>query len=440
MAAMPVSDTSSPDSLRIFISHKKEDRHIAAKLTQEIKAQFDRINCFSFTEEADSGERYVDRIYKNLRESDWLILIYTGPTAEWDWCMFESGFYLATREYNNNSRLVCMHAPGLKPPKPLSDYHSAEASIDGLLPLLEKIYGDPPRMGVAPISRTLANDNQKLKEMAERIIADFGVKPIRQWSCNYVFIELSKAQIDAMVLNGDLPDTANIKVKSNSQSFKMFGLTDEETKWSILYDKLKENSQNEWTDNLIKCMRSSCLGEAYPPALPFYYSTNDKKTYRPVLHRVDKMPNDSRQFKLIFVETTPEDENIAASPIEYLFTLLAIARKTRWGILKPLVNDIRTTPDVNVKSKIDECLQSLAKIKIDAERGRLDLVKVLEPFNGHAEEDEIVELITNWKILKEGLSGIETKQDLLAHLNKMIDSNRRFMSIAANKYAELVSA
>ena len=98
--------------LQIFLSHKKGDsernaRHIAGDLALFGGPNVKVICSANF----EPGENWEQKIRQGLGNSNWLVLLYTGPHTEWDWCLFETGFFRALMEEQAQRRLICLHDP-----------------------------------------------------------------------------------------------------------------------------------------------------------------------------------------------------------------------------------------------------------------------------------------------------------------------------------------
>src|SRR5690348_4343511 len=137
MSASATSALVPPESgekrVGIFVSHKHDDRLAA----MHIKGRFEelggeRLDVY-VSELIPTGEQWDPKIHQWLKESDWLLLLYTGPGVEWDWCLYETGFFAGSHE-TNTKRLVCLHREGVELPGPLKAWEAAtEENCEGLL-------------------------------------------------------------------------------------------------------------------------------------------------------------------------------------------------------------------------------------------------------------------------------------------------------------------
>src|SRR6058998_3369020 len=101
------------NELRIFLSHKKGDSERNAQRIAGSLALFGGPNVKVFcSANFEPGEQWEPAICSGLQQAHWLILLYTGPHTEWDWCLFETGFFRALmNDEKSERRLICLHDP-----------------------------------------------------------------------------------------------------------------------------------------------------------------------------------------------------------------------------------------------------------------------------------------------------------------------------------------
>jgi len=102
----------------LFISHKLEADGKLAHYIQDELTSVARQNKGTLdvhiSEEIPVGDPWLDGIASRLRASKILLLLFTNPSADWDWCLFEAGFFWGARR-----RIVCLHDPQHRPPNQL---------------------------------------------------------------------------------------------------------------------------------------------------------------------------------------------------------------------------------------------------------------------------------------------------------------------------------
>lgn len=163
-------------TLNIFLSHKKGESERNAALIAGCLALFGRNVKVICSAKFDPGINWQHAISKGLDQSDWLILLYTGPHTEWDWCLFETGYFQGRAGKSRKRRLICLHDPEYPVPAPLRAFTSVPAREEKVYELFEDIYLKTPWRINPHIFR---NNNDAVKDAAKRIssAARFGSGP-----------------------------------------------------------------------------------------------------------------------------------------------------------------------------------------------------------------------------------------------------------------------
>jgi hypothetical protein len=95
--------------IRIFVSHRAKEGKIAHKLTKILQQQPMTGVDFFLSENIPKGAEWRVELKKALYSCSALILLYTDPTEDWSWCLYEVG-YFATRK----KPIYCLHSPALR--------------------------------------------------------------------------------------------------------------------------------------------------------------------------------------------------------------------------------------------------------------------------------------------------------------------------------------
>ena len=196
--------------LQIFLSHKKGDsernaQHIAGDLALFGGPNVKVICSANF----EPGENWEQKIRQGLTNSSWLVLLYTGPHTEWDWCLFETGFFRALMGEQESRRLICLHDPLFAVPAPLRSFVSAPAVEEKVFELFEDIYlHDPWKIN----PRIFENNRDAVNDAARRICeaARFGAGPKHSLRlAPLVNVRIKKNQIHELD-RGRIPSSATV--------------------------------------------------------------------------------------------------------------------------------------------------------------------------------------------------------------------------------------
>src|SRR5882757_7476501 len=109
------------DAFMVFISHKQDDHALAAEVKKALEGLAHRpkqIDCFVSGVDITAGTDWRRAICSRLAKSHLLLLLFTAPSRNWDWCLYETGLYtrFERAEKNQVSSVVCLFSPGQASP------------------------------------------------------------------------------------------------------------------------------------------------------------------------------------------------------------------------------------------------------------------------------------------------------------------------------------
>ena len=88
-----------------------------------------QIDCFVSGVDITAGSDWRREIRSRLAKSHLLLLLFTAPTKNWDWCLYETGLY--TRfDLTEPRSVVCLFDPGQASPSPLADLQGVPVDVD----------------------------------------------------------------------------------------------------------------------------------------------------------------------------------------------------------------------------------------------------------------------------------------------------------------------
>ena len=169
------------DKVHIFVSHKSEDKKIALEIKKQLcRYAADRIEVYC-SEEIEPGDDWLTWIKTKVCKSNLLLLLFTDPSASWDWCLFEAGLFLELTG-DKFKRVVCLHHPNTDPPKPLMNLQTLPAEEELLIEFLKLFYGGTELMGLnTVINEVHANDEDEINRQAKKIIKLFAPANYSRW-------------------------------------------------------------------------------------------------------------------------------------------------------------------------------------------------------------------------------------------------------------------
>jgi hypothetical protein len=181
-------------SFLVFISHKQDDHALAVEVKRALEGLAHRpkqIDCFVSGVDITAGTDWRREIRSRLATSHLLLLLFTEPSRNWDWCLYETGLY--TRfdklEKNDVSAVVCLFHPSQASPSPLADLQGVPASTDKLRGFLDLLCRETWKISDDWRLGALVPDVHR-KKLDEAAHATFRARPRRtspaiEWCCRY---------------------------------------------------------------------------------------------------------------------------------------------------------------------------------------------------------------------------------------------------------------
>ena len=329
------------DKFSIFLSHRSKDALVASSL-RSILEGLDNTDTLRVivSENIPKGEDWRDSIETALTDADRFLLLYTDPSQNWNWCLYESGFFSGARLTcaQTAAKFITLHALDVEPPSPLSHWQTVKGDAQSVLQLLQELFCEPLRNGAKPIAPKL-RDHEDLKNAADRIANLIRPGPKPEWYSSFVRVVMTAPQIEALRAQRRIPGEAAIE--SDDSSLALFnvkrgnGLT-----WARLGAAWQNRDDEEllklWRDGVSDAMHTALEGAASLPHLPLFYS-HDNRCYHSFLQRLDKMPDNSARGYIVFTEFHTEDDPRPPGDTGVLTHMLTLGRNFRWGVVEPFI-------------------------------------------------------------------------------------------------------
>ena len=91
----------------------------------------------------EKGTNWRQTIAEQLTLSSFLVLVFTDPSEDWAWCLYETGFFDAlTRTPNtmHTRRIYCLHHASNPPPSAIADLQTIPATVEDVSQWLKELY------------------------------------------------------------------------------------------------------------------------------------------------------------------------------------------------------------------------------------------------------------------------------------------------------------
>jgi hypothetical protein len=424
------------DGLQIFVSYKSTDFEKATALEKIIRRYTDGAE-FKIAKNMTSGEDWSHWIRNNLKISDILLLLYTDPTAEWDWCLYEAGLFtpLDAEEYR---RVICLYAADSEPPRPLKLLQGVPATKDDIKTFLGTLLKTNE---YAPNRQPLRSDldDDALDAPAAEIAALFS-PTVRQVVPLIPSLSVLIPH-EETIQDDDLPAGACVQLHAGAGEI-IANLLLEQTTWSALRQAVPRQEGTFWLDELARAARAVAHGQKPEPISSTFRAARSGHIYRPVILRVGLIGERPFNFVVGLVpEYEPESEFIGDESGR-VFHLIRIANRFRWEVIEPFTR--RAARLHNADEREVYCTQlreSVALIEAASERfGYLDEDNVVRAFQEPGDVKLVKDLYKLWYSAREKLfDGIVTSdvEAIAEQLQVLKKANRKFMAMATRRYASL---
>lgn len=285
------------DKFTVFISHKHEDHALAVEVKNAMEGLDPNIDCFVSGVDIQAGMDWRREIRSVLAKSHLLVLLFTAPSKNWDWCLYETGLY--TRFDLNEARsVVCLFSPGQASPSPLADLQGVPANVDKIRAFLDplcrrtwEISDDWRRGALAP---QIADDKV---EAAARAIAEAFRRSgsvSTYHPCHRLVLSLSESDDIA----SGIPESAQVMVGPNDTSgytmslFDLAGGSGKRT-WGDLL-RAVDGTEAAWRRELDSHFLHALDEQLFPPMEGRMRaggkSRAQARAYRPILYSIVRGP------------------------------------------------------------------------------------------------------------------------------------------------------
>jgi hypothetical protein len=430
------------EKINIFISHKTEDEQTAMHVRKILK-DFDDDETpmmeFSLSEEIPGGEKWYEWITSKLKSSNLLILLFTDPTLNWDWCLYEAGLF-DLLDGDHHRRTICLHSPATDPPAPLKHLQAFSANTEGTTKFLDQLFLGTDLTGLQkPIAKWLNKVPEKKKKAAKEIAQLINRIPEKtEWHTKYMFIHVS----DPRKLKEDhIPSDA--KVMSTEKTFELFDRPDGAWTWKDIEEKVRLKDDQRWLDELAMSMKAVAEGNLPEPIQALFHPLRGSMLYRPILYRADKLADGSIKYKILFFEDVSWQVKEAPTNLRSLLTSLVMATRFRYELLQKFLDDngnlINGTPRQDICQEIKHTIYSIESEA--SSRGLLDKLSLTRVFASAQDRQAISGMYDDWYAIREQLfdeAGQIRCETAEQELNKLMGMNTEFLLLAVDRFGALL--
>ncbi len=429
--------------IRVFLSYKSKDEEIAREVVDVLRKN--SAGKLQVTFQAEFGEKYGgekwrSKIHKEICKANWFILLFTDPSDDWDWCLYETGLFEA--QLTRADRLICLHH-GDSPPSPLEEYQAYQATRSELGKFLKLVFVEPnPVPGMAAINpaledqvATLANNLEKAMKKRQQIFREI----YEPW------LELVIDNPGGLESKDDL-DQAKI-ISANSRALDLFDFIEKPATLGELRQGLNGAGDDRWREELFHVVRKIATGRKFF-TVQAVFQTRDNKFYRPIACAVDRAADNGpiQTFHITFTEeVTHGDFSAIPKELYVLGMIMRLTYRFRWEVLEKFSQGPLEEDDAG---RLDN---SMRRISIEAESrgisGEGVMADVVSLFPAE-QQPIIVNMFSTWHearnpqgtgTLDKAIIDKDVKK-IPEILRQFIPVNQEFLELAADRFCELITS
>jgi hypothetical protein len=451
------SRTSTAD-YTVFISHKRTDTDVALSLKKLLADHTTKVDYF-VSEEIDTGEKWRETIIKLLHQSRFLVLVFTDPHENWNWCLYETGFFDALTEVADKAhirRIFCLHHPDIEPPNPIADLQTVPAKPEKVIAWLTSLFVQTQQ------PETKYQRETEIPQLAYEICGYFKKRePL--YSAKSVHIE-----VDSQFLGSspdDLPESSTIHGDAGLMT-ELFGSHTVSLDWASVrkrFDSFPNSSAVNLNamKELSRSVHSIVKNNRVFPLQSQIFVGQGPKRYRPVISSVTELPNGRISCEILLIDEVGGPLQNVDKHLGALLTAIRMALRIRWEIIRPFVLDsnVRLQASISAKNLRIDLQTCFNNIFIEAEfRGNFSERDVRSAFDLEGDKDKIEQMIHEWPELyakiwrdlgfndiKETFSDVSVEEfaeeeiaSLEAGMGQLEEMNREFLEIAVARAKVLV--
>jgi hypothetical protein len=430
-----------PTPLTIFISHKHDDAVAAMAVKDNIgRYSGDQIDIFLSSTDIPAGTEWLPFIREKLAQSNLLLLLFTDSTKAWDWCLYEAGMFTRL-EGDYYKKVICIHDPQSKPPKPLQHLQAVPATVDGLSKFFHDLFCETTLTQLdRPLNSYLCKRQEVLRESAEELAKALTSKssplpPI--FFGEYLSLRVADP---TTILESLIPGDAT--VEASQRCLELFDKEAPPPKlkswsWKDLEQEAKKNKDQRWIRELAKAIYRASRGNLVESIQATFCARRGGKTYRPILSGAEWGTDGSITFRVLFEEDVSWRLDDIPEQIAVLLTAQTMSIRFRYEVLKkflPRLDDIES--ESAAQAACDEIRQTMQSIEEEAHsRGLLDKDTLMAAFRD--DRQTIGRMFEAWYEIKKDLFDACDKgnvTELKRCFQQLIAINSQFIPLAAKTY------
>lgn len=411
---------------QVFISHKDEDRATAIAVRDALGAFSGDLEFFISGQNIPEGEDWRSVLRQQLADSDMLLLLFTEPTREWDWCLYEAGLFTKL-DGEENQPVVCIYNPDGQPPSPLVTTQGVPATTADVSRFIGRLVRTTEITGGdRPLNENVTDE--QIARAAEGICDHFAGNVQPYYACYRVHLELPVNRGGGDVIP---PDS---RITGTEGTMRIFGRVPGTSTWGDLAASHIEE-EAPWLGEINRVFQDACEGRLSTPTTHTFRAVDGARIFRPELYRLDTKGNTPVAAVIIFTEEVAPAK--VGGPV---FNRLRIAERYRAEVF----DRAKAAPDPLREEDVAELIESFNLIHREARTHKVfDDETLRTSFPAPGVQDELRTIGAGWDDGTDELfAAFEAgnNERVSASLLNLDVLNDQYRAVVARRYSELLSA
>ena len=458
------------DKFRIFVSHKHEDGKLAHVVKETLEKLSPDVECFYSGEDIAGGRDWRLEVKNRLASSHLLVLLYTLPSHDWDWCLYETGLYLRF-EADEVFSVACLFDPGSSMPRPLTNIQGIKAEHEPetdthperkpVKRFLDRLYRETwsvsdswlkgqlnGNLSEDDLDKSAATIVSTFSEVIQRRTADDAesIEVLRaHHPCHRVVLDLSEIQEFA----GRIPDQARIVEDEGATAgytLSLFGASSgpRQRTWGELVDAI-EGWRKPWLEQLDHAFAASLDENLFPPitATVRAWDTDSERDrlFKPMLYSITRAENGTARpvrATIVFNRQLSPD-HVGGKD----FDLLRVNARFATEVFDRYAGKLAGSSTAVKPRVFDAIRQAFLLIEEEADTdGVLTEDNVRRILGDRYDESGIAEKCVAWQDARKRLDTAIGRRDVdltESILDEMRSLNTEFSTMAARRYIETLN-
>ncbi len=433
------------DHFQIFISHKHDDREVAETIRRELEELSPLIKCWVSGSEIVAASDWRREIHHGLGQSHLLLLLFTTPAHNWDWCLYEVGLFMRFEETAARA-VVCLFDPRGESPGPLANVQGVPAEAgrmrDTLLrPLLAetwRVSDDWLKGPLVPEPR-----DEDIDRAADAIAKAFAgaLGSDAYYPCHRLILDLRDVAVD---VDGGIPEKAVVKAgygATTGYTLSLFGRAEgpsPRTWGDIVHAVGGEHAA--WRRKLDQQFAAACREELFDPLIEPFPTWSRDRLYRPILTQVRRRSGSREPEELTLLLVRDLAPPLVGGPE---FNLVRSNARFRSEVFDEYQGDLSAQLAESGSAVYRAIRGAFERVEREAEAlGVFTEAQVRSAYGDDYDPDALQDLGANWTSARRRLYRALDDQDRAAtveQLAQLSDLNRRFMALAVGRYCKVLT-